>query len=297
VLQIQEFLIGFKILLKEDAEVDGAGYFGEATYEALANFQAKVKIDRTVWGEYTGDTYEIMVLLLQRYAARRAEKEAEIASLETRRQALVMQRQAAILATPPRPVDSYTACSERIGTARVTGLGGGSSHVARCLSFDGGDGDDALGSRRSTAQVDLRMPEGYRCSATVDGITTTWGAGHDEAAVFEASEHTVADLVVEHRRYGNVTWSGELTFSANFELAKVVSLGPGEVSIYQDTDKPEIGEAVNCKAIVSLTNIKPSNGYTDRDFSAKLEEIASSNGKFISYNAASGRWTFLIEQQ
>eukprot|EP00035_Acanthoeca_spectabilis_P036838 m.42088 g.42088 ORF g.42088 m.42088 type:complete len:412 (+) comp8281_c0_seq1:173-1408(+) len=287
VYQIQLFLVWVKLLPEELAEEDGAGCFGPCTEEALATFQSKVKaIDRSCYGVYEAVTHKAMTLIHAHHCA----KLEEAARVETHRQRLLAQQQAAVLAIPPRPVDTYTACAERIGVARTFS---GSTLARRRNRFSEGGDEPEQGP--ACVRVDLRMPEGYQCCAQIDGVKTSWGDGFDEVPVFQSDEHTVADLVVAHRRYGRVAWPGKLQFTEEFELSEVVSLGPGEISIYQNTDTPPEGEAVNREAIVRLSNMKPSDSRSGEAFVAKLQEISEQCGSFISYVEEKAEWTFTID--
>eukprot|EP01083_Nonionella_stella_P302723 1044949_1 len=144
--------------------------------------------------------------------------------------------------------------------------------------------------------------EGYHTKPAMDELKT-WNA---------KQLYQCRDLVVYHKKYGNVEWPG-VSDIRSLDLDKIVFLSHGRIEVYPDDirDKPQRGQLLNKFAKITLNEIWPQelaestedDQFTKeeadglkKDYGAQLMTHCQDNDcKFIEYNTTKGDWLFSVE--
>ncbi|GFH27411.1 peptidase S59 domain-containing protein, partial [Haematococcus lacustris] len=80
---------------------------------------------------------------------------------------------------------------------------------------------------------------------------------------------------------------------------------PGEVFCYSDSDKPAVGQGLNCEAEVTLLNVYKMDRATQQpsqdpgvlvQWEKRLRQMCAKMGaQFVSYRPDTGAWRFRVE--
>lgn len=94
--------------------------------------------------------------------------------------------------------------------------------------------------------------------------------------------------------YGEIRWLGDVDV-LGLNLDDIVSINRGDVSLYPNGDKPDIGSGLNKPAAVVLEQVFPPKGVRADRFEKELHKFLSSVKAIpLEYNGDSGRWSFSV---
>ena len=108
----------------------------------------------------------------------------------------------------------------------------------------------------------------------------------------------VRQFTVFRPNFGKIEWIGE-TDVRNLDLDHIVKIEKKEVFVYEDVTPVAEGEELNKPAVVTLHNVFPKEGSTEKkkaEFYRKLQDFCESNeADFISYDRNTGDWVFGVK--
>jgi len=150
----------------------------------------------------------------------------------------------------------------------------------------GDDADDGIQQQQSVAPT-LRRPD-YRCTPDISVLHQL--PSQDLARIHQ--------FTVTRPNYGEIVWSGE-TDVRGLDLDAIISIGRSEVGLYEHCSPPSVGSELNKRATITLHNVFPKEGSTDRkkqEFDRKLRDYCLSSGaEFIAYDRTTGSWKFEVQ--
>ncbi|EFA76616.1 putative nucleoporin 98 [Heterostelium album PN500] len=114
----------------------------------------------------------------------------------------------------------------------------------------------------------------------------------------------VRDFIIERTGYGSVMFIGDVDVR-DINLDDIVTIKTREISIYpDDSTKPEVGEGLNRRALVTLQQcwpLNPEGGYrrSEEDltrYESLLKRKSKNDGiQFLEYDGDAGLWRFKVE--
>ena len=150
----------------------------------------------------------------------------------------------------------------------------------------GDDADDGTQQQQSVAPT-LRRPD-YCCTPDISVLHQL--PPQDLARIHQ--------FTVTRPNYGEIVWSGE-TDVRGLDLDAIISIGRSEVGLYENCSPPSVGSELNKRATITLHNVFPKEGSTDRkkqEFDRKLRDYCLSSGaEFIAYDRTTGSWQFEVQ--
>ena len=117
-------------------------------------------------------------------------------------------------------------------------------------------------------------------------------SAHELRALGKSALASVPSFLVGREGFGSVRWDGPVDLSAVRvdDLSDIVRITRGEVAVYTgraSTLKPPRGAGLNRPATVTLVGVFPESVET-------LEAYEKDGSTFVSYDPASGAWTFRV---
>lgn len=153
------------------------------------------------------------------------------------------------------------------------------------MKTKGDDADDGIQQQQSVAPT-LRRSD-YCCTPDISVLHQL--PPQDLARVHQ--------FTVTRPNYGEIVWSGE-TDVRGLDLDAIISIGRSEVGLYENCSPPSVGSELNKRATITLHNVFPKEGSTDRkkqEFDRKLRDYCVSSGaEFIAYDRTTGSWKFEV---
>jgi len=117
---------------------------------------------------------------------------------------------------------------------------------------------------------------------------------HALAAMPLEALHNVQGFRVGRIGYGEVRWIGD-TDVVGLDLDQIVHIERGDISIYKNLPKPDIGVKLNKQAIVTLEQVFPPQGVGAERYAKELTKVLGTFGAIpVDYEGESGRWTFAV---
>lgn len=155
----------------------------------------------------------------------------------------------------------------------------------------GSPGDEAAGSTKKISMVPSLTKAGYKCSPSIDVLSTM--PAEDLA--------TVSNFSVERPGVGMIEWEGAVDIRGT-DLDEVVTIEPKSASVYmkeeQENMKPPVGTKLNRSAVITLEGVYAPEASLDAQekFSKKVQrQTAKMGAELIYYDAATGVWKLRVQ--
>jgi hypothetical protein len=155
------------------------------------------------------------------------------------------------------------------------------------MKAKGDDADDGIEQQQQSVAPTLRRLD-YCCTPDISVLHQL--PPHDLARIHQ--------FTVTRPNYGEIVWPGE-TDVRGLDLDAIITIGRSEVGLYENCSPPSVGSGLNKRATITLHNVFPKEGSTDRkkqEFDRKLRDYCVSSGaEFIAYDRTTGSWKFEVQ--